>query len=143
MRSSGSELNWIEVMHMASQISMRQTYFMSSVVQVRSLHFFFLKIFVTCISVNSSLKGQGALKMDRIQNIFAGLTGREKIGFIDTTQPSLYSKARLDCLGRMIIKASADMILQLRERRLRSIRSSGSKRRPLVLNARPLTFAAL
>lgn len=34
-------------------------------------------------------------KMEKIQNIFAGLTGSEKTGFIDTSQPSLYSKAVL------------------------------------------------
>ncbi|OAL37306.1 hypothetical protein AYO20_03482 [Fonsecaea nubica] len=28
--------------------------------------------------------------MEKIQNLFAGLTGKEKIGFIDTSQPSLY-----------------------------------------------------
>ncbi|KIW91249.1 uncharacterized protein Z519_08145 [Cladophialophora bantiana CBS 173.52] len=31
--------------------------------------------------------------MDKIQNIFAGLNGKEKIGFIDTSQPSLYVAA--------------------------------------------------
>ncbi|KAH0843082.1 hypothetical protein AYO21_08781 [Fonsecaea monophora] len=31
--------------------------------------------------------------MEKIQNLFAGLTGKEKIGFIDTSQPSLYVAA--------------------------------------------------
>jgi hypothetical protein len=30
--------------------------------------------------------------MEKIQNVFAGVTGREKTGFLDTSQTSLYSK---------------------------------------------------
>ncbi|KIW67573.1 hypothetical protein PV04_06813 [Phialophora macrospora] len=31
--------------------------------------------------------------MEKIQNVFAGVTGREKTGFLDTSQPSLYIAA--------------------------------------------------
>ncbi|OCT51997.1 Phosphatidyl-N-methylethanolamine N-methyltransferase [Cladophialophora carrionii] len=60
--------------------------------------------------------------MEKIQTVFAGLTGREKTGFLDTSQPSLYSRS-LENIAKL---STSDPLRQLRQRQSHSIPFSGT-----------------